>query len=159
MTRRRHLSAVFGLLLAGLVLLSACNSAERDDTGQIVKGGDLDVFTVKVGDCFQDPSTLEIEDVSAIPCSQPHDNEVYHVFKLGGSRYPGDEAIEEAAFDGCLGPFAAYVGTDYDSSSLDYSWLTPTERSWNELDDREIVCILYDAEYNRLTGSMKGSRQ
>jgi hypothetical protein len=33
----------------------------------------------------------------------------------------------------------------------------PTEASWNEDDDREIICALYNADLSKLTGSMEGA--
>jgi hypothetical protein len=36
------------------------------------------------------------------------------------------------------------------------TWLAPTEESWDELDDREIVCMVASDNGN-LTGSMRGT--
>ncbi len=147
------------LLLGAVALLGACDSAKRDDSGEIVDSGNLDVFTMKTGDCFQDVEVSEVEDVSAVPCSQPHDNEVYHLFSLKGGNWPGEEAVEMAADDGCLPAFEKYVGAAYEESRLDYSWLTPTKLSWEQRNDHEVVCILFDGNLDRLMGSMKDSRE
>jgi hypothetical protein len=141
------------------LLLIACGGAERDDSGQIVDGGDLDVFKLRVGDCFQDSDMGEIFNVEAVPCGQPHDNEVYFVFNIEDDNWPGDEFVEFTADEGCLPAFETYVGATYEESRLDFSWLVPTERSWKEKNDREVACILYDANLERLSGSMRNSRQ
>jgi hypothetical protein len=147
------------LMLGAVGLIGACDSAKRDDSGRIVDSGDLDVFTMQVGDCFQDTEDEVVADVKAVPCAQAHDNEVYHLFALKGETWPGDVEVEQTAEEGCLPAFETYVGSAYEESRLDYSWLTPTQRSWEEKDDRDIVCILYDGNLDRLMGSMKGARE
>jgi hypothetical protein len=156
-----------GITLLGSLAWSAaaCDDAERDASGAIVERGEVGWAELRVGDCFQDwenalsGDVAEITEVSAIPCSQPHDNEVYHLFELSaGGDFPGDESIERLAIDGCFQPFEAFVGRDYASSRLDYGWVVPTSASWSQ-DDREIVCFLFDLEYRDLTGSMRGSRE
>ncbi|HEY7466963.1 MAG TPA: septum formation family protein [Dehalococcoidia bacterium] len=149
------------LLVGAVAILAACSGAERDDSGRIVDGGDLDVFTMQIGDCFQDVSNdlTEVANVSAVPCSQAHDNEVFYIFALTSDAFPGEDSVEQSASEGCLPAFETYVGAAYEESHLDYSWLTPTLRSWGEKDDREIVCILFDANFDRLTDSMKGKAE
>jgi hypothetical protein len=152
--------------LCWLALLAvACDDAERDASGAIVESGNVGADSLRVGDCFQDwdgaasGEVAELQDVSAIPCSQPHDNEVYHLFELSaGGDFPGDEAVERIAVDGCFQPFEAFVGRDYASSRLDFGWVIPTDSSW-AVGDREVVCFLFDVEFRDLTGSMRGSRE
>ena len=154
-----HSIVLLALLFSGVVLLAACDSAKRDDSGQITDSGDLDVFTMQIGDCFQDAGEDVVADVKAVPCSQEHDNEVYHIFALQDGAWPGETTVEQSADTGCLPAFETYVGSAYEESHLDYTWLTPTQRSWEEKDDREIVCVLYDINLDRLTGSMKDTRE
>lgn len=146
------------LLTVCLLVLAACGGAQRDEAGSIIEAGSEDVFALQVGDCFDDPSEFgEIASVDAVPCAQPHDNEIYHMFDLPDGVFPGDVAIDEAAFDRCLPAFESYVGTTYESSSLDISYLSPTLDSW-DAGDREIACLLYDLNLQKLTGSMEGSQ-
>lgn len=146
------------LVIAGALILAACGGAARDDSGAIVEAGTEDVFALKVGDCFNDPDSFgEIESVEAVPCSEPHDNEVFHTFDLPDGAFPGADAIDEAAFGGCLPAFEQYVDVSYQESSLDISYLSPTAESWDR-GDREIACLLYDLNLEKLTGSMKGAR-
>ncbi|HEY7465862.1 MAG TPA: septum formation family protein [Dehalococcoidia bacterium] len=149
------------LLLGAIAVMTACSGAKRDDSGRIVDDGDLDVFTMQIGDCFQDigDEAAEVANVSAVPCGQAHDNEVFYIFALSGDTWPGEESVEKSASEGCLPAFETYVGAAYEESHLDYSWLTPTQRSWKEKDDREIVCVLFDGNFDRLTGSMKGKAE
>jgi hypothetical protein len=118
-----------------------------------------------VGDCFHDPQVQTtgdvtgIADVAAVPCSTPHDNEVFYLHDLSRqfSDFPGVAQLDEASSATCLAQFEPYVGEDYESSRLNYTWLAPTQETWDENDDREVVCALFDNDRLKLTGSMKGS--
>jgi hypothetical protein len=136
---RRLVLAVAGALLVG------CTSSGTD------------VFSLEVGDCFQDPDSTvdEIREVEAVDCEEPHDNEVFAVFDLPDGDFPGADAISAASLDGCLERFEDFVGTPYPDSELYATWLFPTESSWGE-DDREVVCVLF-ADGEQLEGSMQGS--
>jgi hypothetical protein len=121
--------------------------------------GNVDAFDIRLGDCFNDGSASgEITSIDGVPCSEPHDNEVFALVNLTQSSFPGDEAMEALAFETCLKKFEAFVGKDYESSQLDIFPIYPTRQSWNELDDREVVCALYDLDLKKLAGSMRGSR-
>jgi hypothetical protein len=115
-----------------------------------------EVFSLQVGDCFQDPEAAaeEVHEVQTVPCDQPHDNEVYASLDLPDGDFPGADAIAEASLDGCLERFEEYVGTPYHASQLYATWLYPTESSWGE-GDREVVCVLF-AQDEQFEGSMQG---
>ena len=131
-----------GLALA--LLLSACSQGN--------------VFELGVGDCFDDPDAAEeaVSDVAVVDCDEPHDNEVYEVFALADGDFPGDEAVREQADQGCVAAFDAFVGTPYLDSELDYAWLVPTQESWDQGDDRTVVCVVYDLSLEPLTGTARG---
>lgn len=119
--------------------------------------GSGDVFKLKVGQCFDDPDQFEnVTDLEMIACDEAHDNEVYALFDLPDGTFPGVSVIKELAGTGCHDSFAGYVGLDYASSVLDFSWLAPTPNSW-ENGDQEVVCIAYDLDLKKLTDSVKDS--
>jgi hypothetical protein len=145
---------------AGAYLVNSVMQADRDETGAIVGEGSVNAFEMRVGDCFDDGSVFggdEVDSVPGVPCAQPHDNEVYAVFDVAATSFPGD-AIASMAHEGCLERFEAFVGRDYDSSSLDIATLYPTRESWNAQNDREVVCAVYDVEAKKLTGTVQGLR-
>jgi hypothetical protein len=149
------LAVIFGGYMVGTAL-----QPERDETGAIIEEGALDAFGMRVGDCFNDvvavgAGATQVTNVPAVPCAQPHDNEVYAVFDVTLPGFPGSEAMSQQAFDGCLERFEAFVGKDYQSSSLDVTHLYPTQESWDQ-NDREVICAVYDVNLNKLTGTMKG---
>ncbi|MFZ0015631.1 MAG: septum formation family protein [Acidimicrobiia bacterium] len=150
------------LILGGWNLFTGLDDASRGDDGEIVSGGDLDVMTLQVGDCFNDPDDLDgpVSDVAAVPCHEEHDNEVFLVQTLDdsfGDAFPGVDVLGEHAYIGCSGPsFDSYVGRSYLDSVLEVFSFTPTEDSWAE-GDREFVCALFRLDGAPLGRSASGS--
>jgi len=135
-------------------------AAERNDSGEIVSAGSVGAFEVQIGDCFDDEAfeSDEISEVPAVPCSQEHDNEVYAVFDLTGD-WPGDERVQELAHEGCLARFAGAIGKTYEDSEIDFTQIYPSQGSWKERNDREVLCVGYHMEYAKLTSTIIGSRR
>lgn len=161
----RTMSRIVGFVAAGAIgaVVAGYNyftEADRDSSGEIVNSGNLSSFEMRVGDCFNDTDAFfendEVSSIPAVPCSESHDNEVYAVFNLGSEKYPGDDVVYDLASDGCLDRFQGFVGRDYESSALDFFAIYPTRDSWQQLNDREVVCSLYDMELAKLEGSVKG---
>jgi hypothetical protein len=154
------------LPVAAVVLsfgLSACSSTptpiDRDETGEVAEANEsADVFAMAVGDCTNDDPNAgeQVSTVAVVPCSEEHDNEAYLSAQLSGDEYPGDEEVASQADTICYDAFADFVGIDYASSRLAYFPYTPTEQSWDGAHDREVLCMVYDAEYAKLTGSAAG---
>ncbi|HHC09437.1 MAG TPA: hypothetical protein ENK55_12090 [Actinobacteria bacterium] len=117
------------------------------------------VFALEPGMCFDDPADLpaEIAEVELVACDEPHDNEVIAVVTMPDGPYPGAARAEAFAEEACLDAFEPYVGVAYEASPLVVSWLTPTAESWDRLGDREVVCIVFDASFEKLEGTVAGS--
>lgn len=149
---------IYILAAIGFVTYDAMTSADRDESGAIVGSGTVDAFNVKVGDCFDDSSSFddEISSLPGVPCADPHDNEAYAVFDVNVPDYPGDVEMETMAYDSCMDRFDSFVGTDYESSSLDVFTMFPSPESWKQ-DDRQVVCAVYHMDYDKLEGTMKAS--
>lgn len=155
LTRRLPALLAVAILVTGLAGCSG--SATRDDDSQeVTEAGTADVFSLRLGDCFNDTTDEEISDVPAVPCAEPHDNEVYHSFLMPDGEFPGQAAIDAAVEETCLNEFESFVGMAYDVSTLDIFPLTPTEQGWDELADREIICTVYDPA-GQTSGSLKGA--
>ena len=118
------------------------------------------VFSLKVGDCFNGSATGEVTDVATIDCAQAHDDEVFYIFNYPNapSSYPGADAIRTASETGCKAQFADFVGLDFDSSVYGLSWLSPTEKGWGT-GDRAIQCLVTAETGSKLTGSVKGTKK
>lgn len=149
--------AVYALIVAGVFIYGAATEVDRDSSGAIVGEGDIDAFQIRVGDCFDDVSSddEQVSSLPGLPCSEPHDNEVFAVFDVSIASYPGGESMSELANNSCLGHFDSFVGKDYQSSSLEISTLYPSVESWEQR-DREVICAVYDMNLSKLVGSVQG---
>jgi len=145
--------AIFGIVLsvvwAGALVVRelADDDAERD------------VFELRAGDCFDDPPEAEeLEAVSSVPCDDPHDAEVYAEFAATteGDDYPGESALIAEAERGCFERFEPFAGIAPESTTLAIHFLAPTQQSWENVDDREITCIVADPS-GPTTGSLEGA--
>jgi hypothetical protein len=116
----------------------------------------FDPSALVVGACLDDLAGGFVTSGNIIDCAQPHSYEAFGGFDVPGTDYPGDDAIETAAIDGCEAAYTGYVGVSYQDSRLDYYFVGPTEQTW-QVGDREIFCLLYDPQAELTTGSLAGS--
>ena len=151
-----------GLAVAAL-LVGGCGLSgepERDESGAIVEtAAAADIFSIAVGDCTNDPEDDDAEEVvsvEAVPCDGPHDNEAYHAEDLPDGEFPGEEAVLEAAEEICLSQFEAFVGLPYEESRLSVFPYRPTQEGWEQAEDREVLCMVYDTAGEPLVGSVAG---
>lgn len=151
-------SIAAGLVAAVAAAIGITTAAERNAAGEITSAGAVDAFAVRVGDCFDDEAfaSTEISEVPGVPCAQAHDNEVYAAFDISGE-WPGDARVEELAYEGCFDRFAGAIGKSYEESVIDYTTIFPSEGSWKQRDDREVLCVAYHMEGEKLTGSVLAS--
>ncbi len=133
-------------------------NARRGNNGQINDSGTLGVNDLRVGDCFNRGTTTEVKDVDAVPCAEPHQYELFHVFDLTGSGYPADAELDSQSAAACAPAFASYVGTDYQASSLSISTLCPTSDGWDG-GDRAVQCLVDNNAETKVTGSVRGTAQ
>lgn len=114
------------------------------------------VATAEVGDCVV---TADIpDDVTEIPtvdCSEAHDAQVVGKFDLDDGDFPGTDAVQSAAEEGCMSEFESFIGAAYADSSLEVSYVYPTEQTWDQANDREVICFAISAE--DATESWEGS--
>lgn len=122
---------------------------------------DTDVFALRVGDCLNEMESNTDETISEVPmidCEEPHDFEVYHAGDLDGDDvFPGEEEVADLAAEECHGAFEDFVGADYESSSLDFTTLFPTEEGWENGNDREAVCLILDPA-GQTSGTLEDAR-
>jgi hypothetical protein len=126
--------------------------------GFIVSQGQRDVTNLAVGDCFNASDAEEIAEVESRDCDEPHRFEVVHVVNWPNpdDPYPSQAAQDEFIFNECVAAFAGYVGTDYQTSSLTFSWFYPTQEGWS-LGDHEFVCMVSDPVDEQLETSVRDS--
>ena len=133
--------------LLGVLLVAAC-------------GGGQSVFSLEVGDCFDDPAsqTAEVSDVDEASCSEDHDNEATRsptTLRATARRFPAMKCLNSTALA------TASVNSRPTSESPTRSPVStlalPSTGGWEQDGDHEVTCYLYDLEFAKLTGSMKGS--
>jgi hypothetical protein len=151
---------IFAVLLVGGGLSSLYFGAGRNDTGEIAKSGDLTANKLRVGDCYdlKEPEANEIEDVTAKPCTEEHQYELYFTGALPEGEYPAESVFEDYVVANCDPAFTGYVGKTFQDSLLDIYWLYPTDDSWRQ-GDRTVQCAVYDPKIPRLTASLKGANR
>lgn len=165
--RTRRSLAYLGAAAALSLTLTGCSAlngilgggsgdADRDeDTGQVTESSNIDIFSLKLGDCKMESAAGLLSDADVVPCSEPHDEEVYYEITMDDGEF-SDEAVD-AATDECIGDaFTSFVGVAFQDSTLDVYPITPTQQTWDELDDRIIQCIISDPA-GQTTGSLAGS--
>ena len=101
--------------------------------------GQGNAFDMEIGECFQEPDALEFSDVDKVDCAEPHDNEVFAIYNLTTPSLPTADVM----FEGCVQRFGAAIGTSYETSIYYVSLFGPTQESWDDLNDREVVCYVY----------------
>ncbi len=163
-------SAAFAVTVAGLAL-TGCSllgnivggggqEPVRGDDGTVTEGTEAgDVFAIAVGDCLNDINVSgEVSEVPIVPCDEPHDSEVFHEFDIEGTEFPGDDAVTQAAQEGCGGEaFTEFVGLEYASSKYGVSYYTPLEQGWGA-GDRTVSCTIFDPD-GQVTGSLAGANE
>lgn len=148
------------------VLGDAPEPAQRDEPGgEITASAQADVFSLQVGDCLnyaaQSEETSEFSSLPTVPCAEQHDTEIYAETTLTEEQYqealttPAEGADPTFADQFCYDAFAPFVGTSYEESALDYTFLSPTAESWEQGDD-VLQCLVVHLE-GGLTGTMRDS--
>ena len=96
------------------------------------------------GDCFSNPADATVHGfltVTAIPCSQPHDAQVYAALQVPGLQsFPGAAPMNALAKSGCN----ARLG-DVNRAILarlrGITWIAPSSGSWND-GHQQISCLV-----------------
>jgi len=147
--------------VAVLTLLAGCAFFGGDEEGSMVS-----VFELEPGDCVLSPSDVQTElaELRRVPCEIEHHMEVFAKAQWPEAddadetpQFPGDAAIKSFADGACAEEFGGYVGVDFRDSSLWFTYLAPSARSWSEGSDRTVTCFITTTG-DLLTGSVSGSK-
>jgi hypothetical protein len=162
-----RLLAVSAGLIAVLMLVSGCGWVSSIFGRQQTEASKtVSVFKVDIGQCFNPPTgapKADLSDLSSVACTAPHTQEAYaspdYRGPAGGdnSVYPGDAALASFANGSCAQAFTGYVGVSYLDSSLFFTYLLPSARSWEQGSDRTVLCFATTTG-QPLTKTVKGSK-
>jgi hypothetical protein len=164
--------AIAGLVAGLLIVACSDDSATRDESGNISEPGEVSVFELRQGDCVEGGEELvvDVATLEGVPCAQTHSHVVFGIVDLesvarddvsrfgDGAAYPGEGPLEDEAERVCVNEFASYVGIDYADSELFFTYLVPSVRSWQEDEDREVVCLAM-RNGEPMQGSVRGSEE
>ncbi len=158
--------AIASLVLSGLWLVifillgvagSSGTTSRSSSTGPIKHAGRLNVFSLAVGDCFDNPAGAStVTTVTALPCNQPHNAQIYAKFNLSGSdfNYPGTAAVTKLATNGCNAR-TGDVDKSLTTSSMTIRLLFPEEDAWLS-GQRTVSCMILNPSSD-LTTSLLNS--
>lgn len=103
----------YSLLIGAAVLLAVAaispfrstgERAHRDASGRVVRAGEADIASLRVGDCIADNprvAATEIAHVHVVSCAEPHAAEVYNTVDLPTGNYPGVDTVAQLAQNAC----------------------------------------------------------
>jgi Domain of unknown function (DUF4190)/Septum formation len=124
-------------------------STSGPEAGQVTGQSQVFVDKLKAGDCFSGGKKDQIDLVTAIPCSKPHESQVVAVIQLPDGPYPGESAVTSEAEKGCTDQ-ADPLLTDEAYNDLDPSYIYPDADTWRG--DRSVLCLV-EAPSGTTTGS------
>ena len=130
-------------------------TTEPTEAGQLTN-----FFDLKVGDCFDIPDDANGNALLFSTCDVLHTYEAYSIETMpGDSTFPGEGAVSDYAETTCLDAFQAYVGKSYATSFYGVYYITPSKETWEGVNDREVLCLVYPYDGTQSTGSAKDSRK
>ena len=111
------------------------------------------VFSLRAGDCLNSsPNGLS---VTILSCATPHQAEVFATFRLTGSSWPGDAAVQQQASSGCANRIAGYLNPQLLNAGLTQQYVYPNQDAW-QAGVRTVVCEVSSAS-GPLSGSVRNS--
>jgi Domain of unknown function (DUF4190)/Septum formation len=131
------------VLAAAIVAVNTGKATRSPTTGVITHRGHINAFSLRVGDCFDNPAGAKrVDMVTAIPCDQPHNAQIYAKFKLTGSdfSYPGAAVVERRARSGCNARIGT-VNKSMTTSEMTVRILLPEQTSW-AAGQRTVSCMV-----------------
>ncbi|MEV0397659.1 DUF4190 domain-containing protein [Polymorphospora rubra] len=140
--------AIAGLAISGAILLSAitlgvaaelAGAGDQDEPERAPQSGYMMHYVP--GDCIEQVDEERSVDPPSVKCSEPHQGEVFAVFDMSGSDYPGDAAVWDYATKGCDERLPGYAPSA--DPTDEYMIYFPTAETWAG-GDRWIVCVAFD---------------
>jgi Domain of unknown function (DUF4190)/Septum formation len=156
--------AIVGLIVIGAVTggsngnnppSASGNSASRSPaTTQASTPASVNVFSLPVGTCFDNPSghLFSINSVTPIACTKAHNAQVFAQFNVKGSSFPGTTAMERRADNGCNARITGHLDQSKVTSTMSLHFIFPRQLSWDS-GQRRVSCLIVDATRD-LTSSL-----
>ena len=115
------------------------------------------VFALRPGQCFQNPpasqTVLGVTYVTVVPCSKPHNAQVFVQFAATGTSYPGVDSLKRQADKGCHARVTKNVQPSKIKNSMTLHYLYPLQSSWSG--HKTITCLIVAPKPNLKTSLMR----
>jgi Septum formation len=116
-----------------------------------VKYHESAVFKLQEGDCV---NMTNGQVVTVLPCTTPHEAEVFATFTLPAAAWPGTAAVRQQASSGCESRLTGYINPQL-AISLAQSYVFPNKVAWGA-GTRTVICEVRAAS-GQLTSSVRGA--
>jgi hypothetical protein len=159
---RRSRRVVVGAALATVLVLVAVVLLGLRALGLGAGDSGVGVTATSVGDltvgtCYrlraEDRTADSVGAVDAVPCTTPHDGQVYARVPLDFDSYPADIELTSTADAGCADQDAAALDPAVDSvDTISATWYAPLEADWAE-SPHVATCVIESDDPDGLTRS------
>jgi hypothetical protein len=137
--------SVLTLVVGAGLLTAALLSDSRDRAAGIDR---VSTGRLEVGQCIRAVGdSTEVYSMPVVPCDQPHEAEIYHVFTVDDGPFPGYPALEDESSVRCSAALEPYLTPG--NEELDVAYVYPHEGNWPQ--DRRVTCIAADTTKMRTT--------
>ena len=145
----------FGGVVLAMSLISRAIAGDADENpDQRMSGaGDRSAVSLAMGDCFTSSQHKEVYSAVPVPCSRPHDGEVFATIALDGSS-GADDVLARQSYHRCSDRLTDYVMDDWSlphTTGVNYYYpIREVQRS----DNRTVTCFTADTN-GQTTGSVR----
>jgi hypothetical protein len=144
----------FGIIAIIALIISNVTDADRNNSGEVTKSGDVSATEVQVGDCFDELSDISTEgstfsSVHAVPCNEGHHWQAFYQDGTSLESFSVSD-VESAASSICGSAAESLINgmssIKYDAfQNAQLAHFAPTFKSWNNNNDRLIQCLIGSA--------------
>jgi putative regulator of septum formation len=146
--------ALGGVALAMSRIIGAISGDADESPDKRMSGaGDRSAVSLAVGDCFTGSQHNEVYSAIRVPCSRPHDGEVFATVALTGSS-GADDVLAEQSYHQCSDRLTDYVMDDWSlPHTMGVNYYYPA-REVQQSGNRTATCFTADTD-GRTTGSVR----
>ncbi len=147
--------AALGLALAGV---AGCAASGGPAPRVITSATTLALADARVGDCVGSvPKSQAVALLAAVPCSQPHEAQVFCAPTLTATAPPSPDQLQFQVLTDCLPQFKTFFGGSY-FAATDYklNWFLPDEAGWTS-GSRAVRVVVVRGDGVAISGDLKGT--
>lgn len=150
------LSLAWIVVIAAVFAFRAGRQPTRAPDGTVLHQGATASYNLRVGDCVKVPAfspglaqTFGL--LNVVPCTVPHNGQVFAVLNSSDSSYPGQTAMTQEGLHECALQAVTFLGTS--TTTLEVLAMVPTTQLWGT-GERGVQCLLVDGAED-ITGDIR----